>query len=146
MASATSKKWTDFLSCRQVLNIMVILGFMFNYMLRVNLTIAIVDMIESPFRNSSGSNISSGTTNSTVATGSDTRFQWSESQKNDILGSFFWGYVLTELPGGRMAEIVGARRIFGGGMLAASLLTILTPAACYTNFYTVVVCLLSISF
>jgi ACS family sodium-dependent inorganic phosphate cotransporter len=28
-----------------VLNIMVILGFMFNYMLRVNLTIAIVAMV-----------------------------------------------------------------------------------------------------
>jgi hypothetical protein len=35
----------DRLSCRQVLNIMVILGFMFNYMLRVNLTIAIVAMV-----------------------------------------------------------------------------------------------------
>nr|CAH7752685.1 unnamed protein product [Callosobruchus chinensis] len=138
MASATSKKWTDFLSCRQVLNIMVILGFMFNYMLRVNLTIAIVDMIESPSNNSSGSN-SSSITNTTMATSSDTRFHWSESQKNDILGSFFWGYVLTELPGGRMAEIVGARRIFGGGMLAASLLTILTPAACYTHFYVIVI-------
>ncbi|KAJ9586345.1 hypothetical protein L9F63_020006, partial [Diploptera punctata] len=33
------------LTCRQVLNIMVILGFMFNYMLRVNLTIAIVAMV-----------------------------------------------------------------------------------------------------
>nr|CAI5823726.1 unnamed protein product [Callosobruchus analis] len=74
-----------------------------------------------------------------MPTSSDTRFRWSESQKNDILGSFFWGYVLTELPGGRMAEIVGARRIFGGGMLAASLLTILTPAACYSHFYVIVV-------
>lgn len=36
----------DFLSCRQVLNIMVILGFMLNYALRVNLTIAIVAMVD----------------------------------------------------------------------------------------------------
>lgn len=40
------------LSCRQVLSIMVILGFMLNYMLRVNLTIAIVAMVVSS--NSSG--------------------------------------------------------------------------------------------
>lgn len=33
------------LSCRQVLNLMVILGFMLNYMLRVNLTIAIIAMV-----------------------------------------------------------------------------------------------------
>lgn len=39
---------SDFLSCRQVLNIMVILGFMLNYALRVNLTIAIVAMVEEP--------------------------------------------------------------------------------------------------
>ena len=38
----------DRITCRQVLNLMVILGFMFNYMLRVNLTIAIVAMIDAP--------------------------------------------------------------------------------------------------
>lgn len=37
--------FSDRLSCLQVLNIMVILGFMLNYMLRVNLTIAIVSMV-----------------------------------------------------------------------------------------------------
>ena len=36
---------SDSLTCRQVLNIMVILGFMLNYMLRVNMTIAIVSMV-----------------------------------------------------------------------------------------------------
>lgn len=35
----------DWLTCRKVLNIMVILGFMLNYMLRVNLTISIVSMV-----------------------------------------------------------------------------------------------------
>lgn len=39
---------SDWLSCRQVLNIMVILGFMLNYALRVNLTMAIVEMVEDP--------------------------------------------------------------------------------------------------
>ncbi|KAF7282689.1 hypothetical protein GWI33_002156 [Rhynchophorus ferrugineus] len=131
MASArqTQKKWTDFLTCRQVLNIMVILGFMFNYMLRVNLTIAIVDMVESNRTKS----------NSTESPIDETKFDWNSDQKNAILGSFFWGYVLTELPGGRMAEIVGARKIFGGGMLMASILTILTPAACYLNYYVILI-------
>lgn len=41
----TGNTFADRLSCRQVLNIMVILGFMLNYMLRVNLTIAIVSMV-----------------------------------------------------------------------------------------------------
>lgn len=41
----TTNVFSDCLSCRQVLNIMVILGFMLNYMLRMNLTIAIVSMV-----------------------------------------------------------------------------------------------------
>lgn len=131
-ARHSDKKWTDFLTCRQILNIMVILGFMFNYMLRVNLTIAIVDMVETNTTNITNTNSSKGRID-------DTKFNWDTEQKNAVLGSFFWGYVLTELPGGRMAEIVGARKIFGGGMLMASILTVLTPAACYLNYYVILI-------
>lgn len=49
--------FTEFLSCRQVLNLMVILGFMLNYALRVNLTIAIVAMVEEPASKASPSKI-----------------------------------------------------------------------------------------
>lgn len=120
-----------------MLNIMVIFGFMFNYMLRVNLTIAIVDMVDKTQQNSSNS--STELSNSTETRIEETRFDWTATQKNDVLGSFFWGYVLTEILGGRLAEIVGAKRIFGGGMLFASILTILTPAACYIDFYVVLI-------
>ncbi|KAJ8946330.1 hypothetical protein NQ318_004220 [Aromia moschata] len=132
----SSANLQDLLTCRQILNAMVILGFMFNYMLRVNLTIAIVDMIES---NASIATNSSKSTASAKQRVEETRFDWTTEQKNDILGSFFWGYVLTELPGGRLAEIVGAKRIFGGGMLAASILTVLTPAACYSHYYVILI-------
>lgn len=56
-------------------------------------------------------------------------FDWTEQQKQMILGSFFWGYILTELPGGRLAELVGGHRVFGHSMLWASVLTLLTPFA-----------------
>ncbi|CAH1115962.1 unnamed protein product [Phaedon cochleariae] len=134
MASGTPRKCSAYLTCRQTLNIMVILGFMFNYMLRVNFTIAIVDMINAP---ANLTNVNANET--TVSRLEETRFDWTISQKNELIGSFFWGYVLTELPGGRMAEIVGARKIFGGGMLLASLLTVLTPAACHLDYYVVLV-------
>ncbi|CAH0564805.1 unnamed protein product [Brassicogethes aeneus] len=147
MASArtsSNQKWTDFITCRKVLNIMVILGFMFNYMLRVNLTIAIVDMINPNFTASQANSTNQNVTHSNTTTTKsvlleETRFDWTADQKNAILGSFFWGYVLTELPGGRMAEIVGAKKIFGWGMLMASVLTILTPAFCYMNYYVILI-------
>lgn len=67
-----------------------------------------------------------------------TRFDWDEPTQNLILGCFFWGYVMTELPGGRMAEIFGARRIFGYSMLIASLMTFLTPLAANISHMAVV--------
>ena len=48
---------------------------------------------------------------------------------NFILGSFFWGYICTELPGGRLAEVIGARKVFGYSMLVSSFVTLLTPLA-----------------
>lgn len=44
-----------------------------------------------------------------------------------ILGSFFWGYICTEFPGGRLAEIIGTKRVFGYSMLVSSFVTLLTP-------------------
>lgn len=32
---------------------------------------------------------------------SDKKFEWDTQQQNFVLGTFFWGYILTELPGGR---------------------------------------------
>lgn len=58
-----------------------------------------------------------------------TRYPWNEYQVNLILGSFFWGYICTELPGGRLAEIIGAKRVFGYSMFVSSAITLLTPLA-----------------
>lgn len=41
------------MNCTRILNLMVLIGFMVNYMLRVNFTIAIVDMV--PNRKNNGS-------------------------------------------------------------------------------------------
>ncbi|XP_032666804.1 putative inorganic phosphate cotransporter [Odontomachus brunneus] len=171
---ASNRSVLDRLSCRQVLNIMVILGFMLNYMLRVNLTIAIVSMVTpsnsslSPHANESVDECGArATVTSDVSPIDDTRgpvqidvdaaanrvnetngtallsafpqrhpeervqtkYPWNEYEVNLILGSFFWGYICTELPGGRLAEIIGTRRVFGYSMLIASLITLLTPLA-----------------
>lgn len=76
----------------------------------------------------------STTSSSTIAPLSDEvhlaqRFDWSESQKQLILGSFFWGYIMTELPGGRLAELIGGHRVFGHSMLWSSVVTLIIPFA-----------------
>ena len=46
-----------------------------------------------------------------------------------ILGMFFYGYVLTQLPGGRLAEVFGGKWLFGVGVLITAVFTLLTPVA-----------------
>lgn len=48
-----------------------------------------------------------------------------------ILGSFFYGYVVTQLPGGWFAARFGAKYLFGLGVLCTSVLTMFTPAAAH---------------
>lgn len=74
------------------------------------------------------------------------KFNWSEYEQNFILGSFYWGYVLTELPGGRLAEMVGARPVFGYSMLLASMITLLTPMAAKIGFYCIIICRVLLGF
>lgn len=66
------------------------------------------------------------------------KFKWNTVEQNLILGSFFWGYVLTELPGGRLAELIGGHRVFGHSMLWSSVLTIFTPMASYIDYKAIV--------
>nr|XP_016945239.1 sialin [Drosophila suzukii] len=144
----------NFLSCRQVLNLLTMLGFMLNYALRVNLTIAIVDMVRPNVTSPAGNvtlagNATSLTGNSTSGNSSslspdgvdvyEERFSWDTYQTNFVLGCFFWGYILTELPGGRLAELIGGRRVFGHSMLWASLLTLITPLAAHINYVVLIV-------
>ena len=46
-----------------------------------------------------------------------------------VLSSFFYGYIITQIPGGWLADLFGARYVFGIGILMTSVLTLLTPLA-----------------
>lgn len=53
---------------------------------------------------------------------------------NYVLGSFFWGYICTEIPGGRWAELIGTRKVFGYATMGASVLTLLAPMSAKIGF------------
>lgn len=46
-----------------------------------------------------------------------------------VLGSFFYGYWVLQIPGAWLALKIGGTRVFGYGVLLTSLLAILTPIA-----------------
>ena len=54
-----------------------------------------------------------------------------------ILGSFFYGYVITQIPAGYLAgqKIVSSKWLLGIGILITSIFTVLMPWAAKTNYY-----------
>lgn len=63
--------------------------------------------------------------------------EWKNERFNEILivfpgvvlGSFYYGYVALQIPGGWLAVKLGSTRLFGLAVLIASVLTTLTPLA-----------------
>ena len=55
-------------------------------------------------------------------------FAWDEHSQSLIAGSFFWGYIVTQLFGGRLAERVGTKYIFATAQTAAGLVTVCLPS------------------
>lgn len=56
-------------------------------------------------------------------------FDWDSQQQGLILSTFFYGYIFTQIPGGWLANKLGGKRVFGYGILASSVLALITPAA-----------------
>ncbi|XP_013788726.1 sialin-like, partial [Limulus polyphemus] len=59
----------------------------------------------------------------------DGSFLWDEKEQGIVLGAEYYGFVATQLLGGRLAEIIGAKWVIGMGVFGASLLTLLEPSA-----------------
>ncbi|XP_054737729.1 putative inorganic phosphate cotransporter [Anastrepha obliqua] len=54
-------------------------------------------------------------------------FDWSEQQKSYIISSFYWGYVVTQFPGGYLSRRFGVKIVMFVGVLGSALLSLLTP-------------------
>ncbi|XP_017320087.1 sialin [Ictalurus punctatus] len=119
-------------SSRYGLALLSCYGFFVAYALRVNLSVAMVDML----RNSSSSTNVSGSVCPRHASPARPRhnhtasvYDWDSETQGWILGSFFYGYIITQIPGGYMARKYGAKWLLGFGILGTVIFTLLTPVA-----------------
>lgn len=55
------------------------------------------------------------------------QYGWSSSVAGLVQSSFFWGYALSQLPGGWLAKIFGGRKVLEIGVVTWSLATALVP-------------------
>ncbi|XP_054719646.1 LOW QUALITY PROTEIN: putative inorganic phosphate cotransporter [Uloborus diversus] len=129
------------------------LGIFNVYAMRVNLSVAMVAMVRKTFHpdfppeggpevaclnlleSRQSTNYSNVMLSSTSVHG---EFDWDSDTQGLILGSFFYGYVITQIPGGIAAEKWGAKWLFGIGVLITSIFTLLTPLAARWNVYALI--------
>lgn len=105
-----------FCPIRYLMATLAFFGFANVYGMRVNFSITLVEMVAK--RNVS-------TENGTWEVHQE--FDWDRARQGLLLSSFFWGYIVTQLPGGLLASRFGGQKIYGFGILITSILTLLTP-------------------
>ena len=107
------------------------IGFIFNYMLRVNINVTIVAMVNFTAFENDEKNITvdeckfddDDELNPDETSKSDQgQFLWDSVVQSQIVGSFYYGYIITQLPGGRMSELFGSKRVLGVSMAGVAIL------------------------
>jgi len=69
----------------------------------------------------------------------DGPFGWPEPVQGLVLASYFWGYIITQFPGGRIAELFSAKWVMFGAVLSNGILTIFTPLAANNSYIALLV-------
>ncbi|XP_015255340.1 PREDICTED: sialin-like [Cyprinodon variegatus] len=126
-------------SARLNLAVLMFFGFSVVYGLRVNLSVAMVAMVNSTDlagdRNATASPacpLPSGGDNASRALqqpDGTPQYSWDSQTQGWLLGSFFFGYLCTQIPGGYLAGHYGGKIFLGLGVFGTALLTLLTPLA-----------------
>uniref|UniRef100_A0A1B0DPH8 Major facilitator superfamily (MFS) profile domain-containing protein n=1 Tax=Phlebotomus papatasi TaxID=29031 RepID=A0A1B0DPH8_PHLPP len=105
---------------------------MTSYMLRVNFSIAILAMVVP-----SSPSLLNGTDITGVLTVKDygPRYHWSSSQQGLLLGSYFWGYLISALPGTWLVEKYGGKILITTSFALSVVVTALAPLFASWGFY-----------
>ncbi|CAF0886174.1 unnamed protein product [Rotaria sordida] len=102
---------------RYVLSLLAFFGFFNAYILRSNLSIAIVSMVNPTIEKLPNN------TDKIIAP----VYNWNTKTQGYILSSFFYVYVLLQIPAGFLATRFSGRLLFGGGIGLCALLALFTP-------------------
>ncbi|RXG50904.1 hypothetical protein Avbf_05173 [Armadillidium vulgare] len=126
-------KEQGYVSARYFVAVMAFLGTSFLYMLRLNMNLTIIAMVKPSNRSENEKNVFNSCNIEYPAEWRKNEykgtFTWDEFTQSLILGSFSWGYFWLQIPGGRLSEIIGPRRVIGYSILGSAILTLFIPVA-----------------
>lgn len=129
---------TDKVKCRFVFGILGFLGMAILYSLRVNLSVAIVTMVNvtASEKTTESDDVCEATGDDGSSSSSDPKgdFNWDEEIQGFILSGFFWGYAAGQLPGGLLAERFGGKLVFGLGVFITAVLTMVTAVSAHAHW------------
>ncbi|KAJ3647199.1 hypothetical protein Zmor_024729 [Zophobas morio] len=102
-----------------------------NYMMLSSISVSIVQMVGQPtiVPIPACKRVKGGTTTKEINRTQTTHrvYDWTESQKSDILGGYFWGYLMTIILGGVLSERIGPWHVLLWSSLLAAISTALVP-------------------
>uniref|UniRef100_A0A8C9CML9 Sialin n=1 Tax=Phocoena sinus TaxID=42100 RepID=A0A8C9CML9_PHOSS len=120
-------------SARYNLAFLAFFGFFVLYSLRVNLSVALVDMVDSNTTAADNRTANECAEHSTpikvLHNQTGKKYRWDAETQGWILGSFFYGYIITQIPAGYVASRSGGKLLLGFGVLGTSVFTLFTPLA-----------------
>ncbi|XP_043578002.1 putative inorganic phosphate cotransporter [Bombus pyrosoma] len=135
---------------RYLMAIMGSIGLAIIYGFKVNVSVAIVAMVNhtavklSALHQLESENTTvitmdechhdSVLSNETKTITEDGPFVWNEPLQGLILSSYFWGYMVSLLPGGRMAELLSAKWVMNGSVFLNLVASILSPVAAEMHY------------
>ncbi|XP_060862600.1 sialin-like [Metopolophium dirhodum] len=59
------------------------------------------------------------------------RFDWDEETQGEVLSAFYYGYILTHVPGGVLSQKYGGKHTMGIGILCTAIFTLMTPCVAH---------------
>ncbi|XP_026735802.1 sialin [Trichoplusia ni] len=136
---------------RYVLAILGCMGFATIYGLRVNLSVALVGMLNHTAllqieaaeagKKKAGAEIMAmlSAEASSKPNVEDGPFVWSSQIQGLVLSCYFWGYLVAQIPGGRLAELYSAKWVMFGAVFINAVCTILTPVMCKIHYVGVII-------
>ncbi|KAH8309436.1 putative inorganic phosphate cotransporter isoform X1 [Drosophila kikkawai] len=116
---------------RYFVTFMLFLGMANAYVMRTNMSVAIVAMVNHTAIKSGDEVFDDecGDRDIPIDDSQDGEFPWNSALQGYILSSFFYGYVITQIPFGILAKKYGSLRFLGYGMLINSVFAFLVPVA-----------------
>ncbi len=85
------------------------------------------------------SHVSSNATSNVTLDPNQLKFKWSVAMESAVDSSFFWGYLVTQIPGGFLASVFPANRIFGTAIACSAFLNMFLPGA--FEFPGIIICI-----